>query len=484
MPSAQPDFLVEEEKRESRRPEPRSVFPEARREQFLERPLPSSEESEREIIGGILIYPDMIAQAAERLQPVDLYSPMLRRVYAAMLALFERSETIDPIFIGEELKKDGSVESIGGVAAITNITYGLPGVSEKGMERLIDLVLDKKRRRDLIRACSEIQSEALEEEEETAIVIDRAEQRIFDLVRVDPKREFKSIQELGHTSIIKAEEIMAGERKVVGLKTGLKALDNLTGGWQKDDLIIIAARPSMGKTGLLLQTSLEAVTEEETEDRVGAVFSLEMSEEQVIARLICSEGRANIQNYRQGQMLSKQFQDLVSDYRYNRKFKSRLFIDDTPAISTMEMRAKLRRLAGREKRLDYVAVDYLQLMSGSGRTENRVQEVSKISRDLKAIAKEFGVPVIALSQLSRAPEGRRPPKPMMSDLRESGSIEQDADVVVFIYREDYYDKTSENAGTAELIVAKQRNGPTDTVKAAFLKYYARFEDLAEERHYV
>ena len=446
------------------------AFPDVRREQFLEKPLPSSEDSERIILGAILLDNSVIAQAVEHLKPEDFYSPLNRRVFAAMIALFEKQKQIDPILIGEELKKDGSLESIGGTATITNLTFGLHHFSN--VEEYINVVREKAVVRNLIRTCNSITSEALAEEEDADVVLDRAEQAIFALAEARTNQSFSRIAPIADRVLIRVREHQAGGNSgITGLSTGFVELDEMTSGLQRTDLVIVAARPSMGKTALCLTLAQNAALQS---NAVVALFSLEMSKEQLVTRMLASEGRINAHRFRTGHLVQTEWERLSQ--AIGELSEARLFIDDTPGISVLEMRAKCRRLAAEQKQLDLIVVDYLQLMSGGKRSESRQQEVSQISRELKALAKELDVPVVALSQLSRAPEARTPPRPLMSDLRESGSIEQDADIVAFIYREDYYKPTDENQGLAELIIAKQRNGPTGSVKLAFLKEFTRFEN--------
>lgn len=447
---------------------------EATREQYLEKPLPSSPESERVILGAILLDNQLISQAIELLQSDDFYSPLHRRIYKAMTTLFERGERIDPILIGEELRKDGSIDSIGGVATITNLTYGLPHFSD--IADYAKVVKDKSIVRNLIKVCNQITSEALSEEEDAADVLDHAEQMIFALADERTRQGFTHVQPIAETVLAKVQEYAKREsHALTGLATGFRDLDEKTSGLQKTDLIIVAARPSMGKTALCLTLAQNAAI---LERAVVAVFSLEMSKEQLVMRMLSSEAKVDAHRFRTGYLTRDEWGRLAE--AIGTLSEAKIFIDDTPGISVLEMRAKTRRLVAEQKKLDLIVIDYMQLMSGGKRVESRQQEVSQISRELKALAKELQVPVIALSQLSRAPEARNPPKPMMSDLRESGSIEQDADVVAFIYREDYYKPTEENAGIAELLIAKQRNGPTGTVKLAFLKEFTRFENYYGE----
>jgi len=451
-----------------------AVFPDQRREQYLERPLPSSEESERIILGAILLDNALISQAIEALKAEDFYSPLHRRIFNAMTALFESAKQIDPILIIEELKKEGSVDAIGGISTVANLTFGLPHFSD--LADYLKVVKDKSIVRRLIRTCNQITSEALSEEEDATVLLDHAEQMVFALADERTRQGFEHVQPVAEKVLQKVQEYAKREtHALTGLATGFRDLDNWTSGLQKTDLIIVAARPSMGKTALCLTLAQNAAI---LENAVVAIFSLEMSKEQLVMRMLSSESKVDAHRFRTGYLTREEWGRLAGGIETLSNAK--IFIDDTAGISVLEMRAKARRLAAEQKRLDLIVVDYLQLMGGSGRVESRQQEVSKISRELKGLAKELKVPVVALSQLSRAPEARNPPKPLMSDLRESGSIEQDADVVAFIYREDYYNQTEENQGIAELIIAKQRNGPTGTVRLAFLKEFTRFENYFGE----
>lgn len=440
-------------------------------EQYLEKPLPSSPESERVILGAILLDNTLISQAIETLKQEDFYSPLHRRVFKAMSNLFERGDKIDPILIGEELKKEGQLENIGGIATITNLTYGLPHFSN--IETYAKVVKGKAITRNLIKVCNQITSEALAEEEDPSIILDHAEQAIFALADERSRQGFSHVKPIAETVLHKVQEFAKREsHALTGIATGYRDLDSMTSGLQRTDLIIVAARPSMGKTALCLNIASNAAI---LEGACVAVFSLEMSKEQLVMRMLASEARVDAHRFRNGFLTRDEWGRLAE--AIGTLSEAKIFIDDTPGISPLEMRAKARRLVAEQKQLDLIVVDYMQLMSGSGkRNENRQQEVSQISRELKGLAKEMNVPLIALSQLSRAPEARNPPKPQMSDLRESGSIEQDADLVAFIYRDEYYKPNEENQGIAELLISKQRNGPTGSVKLAFLKEFTRFEN--------
>ena len=390
--------------------------PEFTREQFLEKPLPSSPDSERVILGAILLDNELITQAIEQVGAEDFYSPNNRRIFKAMTALFEKGERIDPILIGEELKKDGSIDSIGGVAAITNLTFGLPHFSE--ISDYTRVVKNKAMTRNLIKVCNQITSEALAEEEDAEIILDHAEQMIFALADEKSRQGFSHVQPIAESVLAKVQEYARREtHALTGLSTGFRDLDDKTSGLQKTDLIIVAARPSMGKTALCLTLAQNAAI---LENAVVAVFSLEMSKEQLVMRMLSSEARVDAHRFRTGYLTRDEWGRLAE--AIGTLSNARLFIDDTPGISVLEMRAKTRRLFTEQKKLDLIVVDYMQLMSGGKRVESRQQEVSQISRELKGLAKEMNVPIIALSQLSRAPEARNPPKPMMSDLRESGCL--------------------------------------------------------------
>ncbi len=386
------------------------------REQFLERPLPSSPDSERVILGAILLDNELITQAIEQISFEDFYSPNNRRVFKAMLALFERGERIDPILIGEELKKDGSIDSIGGVATITNLTYGLPHFSD--IFDYTKVVKDKAISRNLIKVCNQITSEALAEEDDADVILDHAEQMIFALADEKTKQGFSHVQPIAESVLAKVQEYAKREsHALTGLSTGFRDLDEKTSGLQRTDLIIVAARPSMGKTALCLTLAQNAAI---IEKAVVAIFSLEMSKEQLVMRMLSSEARVDAHRFRTGYLTRDEWGRLAE--AIGTLSNAKIFIDDTAGISILEMRAKTRRLVAEQKQLDLVVVDYLQLMSGGKRSESRQQEVSQISRELKGLAKELQVPIVALSQLSRAPEARNPPRPMMSDLRESGCI--------------------------------------------------------------
>src|ERR687889_125751 len=404
------------------------------REQLLERPLPHSADAERAILGAIVLDNSLVNQAIELLRPDDFYVRAHQFVFRAMISLSERGSEINPILIGEELRREGALEQTGGIAFISELTYGLPHFTN--VAAYAKVVKDHSLMRQLVKVANKITSEALEGEDEATIILDHAEQMIFALADERTRQGFAHIKPVADQLLEKVQEMAGRSAMLTGLTTGFSELDTMTSGLQPSDLVIVAARPSMGKTSLCLTLAQNASIQA---GAVVAIFSLEMSKESLVMRMLCSEGRVDAHRFRSGYLSRDEWARLAG--ALGTLSEAKIFIDDTPGISVLEMRAKARRLAAEQKRLDLIVVDYMQLMSGSSRrSESRQQEVSQISRELKGLAKEMSVPIIALSQLSRAPEARNPPRPMMSDLRESGSIEQDADVVAFIYRADYYAK--------------------------------------------
>lgn len=444
------------------------------REQLLERPLPHSAEAERAILGAIVLDNSLVNQAIELLRPDDFYVRAHQFVFRAMTSLSERGSEINPILLGEELRREGVLEQTGGVAFISELTYGLPHFTN--VAAYAKVVKDKSILRQLVKVANKVTSEALEEEDEAAVILDHAEQMIFALADERTRQGFSHIKPVADHLLEKVQEMAGRPVMLTGLTSGFNDLDQKTSGLQPADLIIIAARPSMGKTAFCLNVAQNAAIKA---GAVVGIFSLEMSKESLVMRMLSSEARVDAHRFRTGYLSRDEWARLAG--ALGTLADAKIFVDDTPGISVLEMRAKARRLAAEQKRLDLIVVDYLQLMSGGGRRiESRQQEVSQISRELKGLAKELNVPLVALSQLSRAAETRTDHRPQLSDLRESGAIEQDADVVGFIYREEYYNSTDENANKAEIIIAKQRNGPTGTVELAFIKEFTRFEDMWRE----
>jgi replicative DNA helicase len=454
------------------------AIPDPIREQPFERQLPNSAEAERAILGAVLLDNGLISQAIEHLRSEDFYVPSHRRIFVAMVALFERGAEINPILIGEELKKENALESVGGISFITNLTYGLPHTTN--ILHYTKVVRGKSMLRQLIKAASKITQEAIEEEDEPEIILDHAEHAIFQLADERIRQGFVHVKPIAEQLLEKVQELEGRAAVLTGVTTGYADLDKMTSGLQKSDLIILAARPSMGKTSLALMLAENAALHA---GAVVGVFSLEMSKESLVMRMLCSQGNIDAQRFRNGFLSRLEWAQIAKSLGILADAK--IYIDDTPGLSVLEMRAKARRLAAEQKKLDLLVVDYLQLMSGSAkRVESRQQEVSQISRELKALAKEMDVPVLALSQLSRAPESRSDHRPQLADLRESGALEQDADLVAFIYREEPY-KTpeerdampEEEKNIAEIIIAKQRNGPTGSVKLRFTPSSMRFDNL-------
>jgi replicative DNA helicase len=451
----------------------------------FERGLPASIDAERSILGAVLLDNHAFNEAAERLTQQDFALDQHRRIFMRMAELMDAGRAVDIVTLAEELAKRKEVESVGGVAYLASLTENLP--RRISIEEYVRIVKDKSLLRQLISVCSTAITRAADQSDEALEVLNAAESALLEVSEHGIQRGFVGIPEIVRDSFGSIDKlIQEGHREVTGLETHFTEFDRMTSGLQKSELTIIAARPSMGKTAWAINIAQNAAVRG---GNVVAVFSLEMSKESLLRRMLASEALVDSQKIQKG-FLGREDQEKLTS-ALERLVEARIFIDDTPAISLTEMRAKARRLRQMSGRLDLVVIDYLQLMSGSSmgpgakRFENRTQEVSHISRGLKALAKELNVPVIALSQLSRASEQRGgDKKPMLSDLRESGSIEQDADVVAFIHRESYYNKDEngqpdpDTEGKAEIIIAKQRNGPTGSVHLAYLSKCTRFENLA------
>jgi replicative DNA helicase len=438
---------------------------------FFDKGLPSNVEAERSILGAILLDNAVCNQAIELLRRDDFFLDSHRRIFDKMVVLTERLMPIDLITLSDELRRAGEFEQIGGATYIASLIDGVPRTDT--IEPYAKLVKQKSMLRKLISASQQIVSLAFEEEDDADVIIDKAEQLIFQIAEDRVRQGFQYIGDVAHRRLEQIEQMAGRPEMITGVPTGFTDFDRMTSGLQRQELIVIAARPSMGKTALALNMAQYAAKNA----NVVGIFSLEMSAEQLVSRLLCSEARVDAHRLRTGYLNREEWARLADALR--RLCETKVFIDDSAAVSVMEMRAKCRRLKA-EHGLDLLIIDYLQLMAGRGRIESRQQEVSQISRDLKGLAKELDIPVVALSQLSRAPEQRSEHKPQLSDLRESGAIEQDSDVVCFIYREELYNPTDENQGTAELIIGKQRNGPTGMVQLAFLKEFTRFENMWRE----
>ena len=445
---------------------------------FADRPAPYSPEAEISVLGGMLIDADAVAKAIELLAVGMFHRPANRLLYKAMRSLFERGEVIDPVTLTEELRRTGELESVSGPAYIAQLMEAVPTAAN--IEYHSRIVRDRALLRRLIEASTDTIKDAFgtggEPVEET---IDRAERRIFEISQAGQRKGFVWIKEILWPAFEHIERLQEADGGLTGVPSGFPDLDNLTAGFQASDLVVIAGRPSMGKTSLVLNIIQHVAIEA---GQPVALFSLEMSKESIVQRLLCAEGQVDSQKLRHGRLSEQEYMQLATAAGHLNT--APIWVDDTPAISALELRAKARRLRA-EVDLALIVVDYLQLMRGP-KSENRVQEITAITGALKAVAKELAVPVIALSQLSRAPEQRGEHRPQLSDLRESGAIEQDADLVLFIYRPEVYatrdgDGDGEAAsleGKAELIIGKQRNGPTGTIELFFRKQFTRFESVS------
>ncbi len=438
-------------------------------ENVIGRIPPHSIEAEQSVLGALLLDKEAINTAIEHLRPDDFYKEANREIYEAVLVLNNRNEPVDLITLSEELKRRTTLESIGGINYLANLSSSI--ATTANTKYYCDIVEEKSILRRLIGSSNEIMGLAYDNSESVNTIIEKAEKNIFDITQGAHRKSFFPINEVLLKSFAQIEERAANKGQLTGITTGYADLDLKLSGLQKSDLILLAARPSMGKTALGVNIATNASLK--GKGKV-AIFSLEMSKEQLVQRIISSTAHVDLQKIISGNLVDDEWIQIVNSMAPLSKMD--IYIDDTAGISMMEMKAKCRRLKV-EKGLDLVVVDYLQLMQMDGKTENRQQEISSISRGLKALAKEMECPVIALSQLSRAPELRSDHRPILSDLRESGAIEQDADVVMFLYRDEYYDKESEQKNIAELIIAKHRNGPTGQIELVFKQEFTKFLNM-------
>ncbi len=436
-----------------------------------ERSLPHNLEAERCVLGAVLIHNDAFNQAAQLIDAHDFFRDAHRRVFDKMVDLNERGEVIDLVTLKDELERSGDLDGVGGPAYIAGLVDGVPRSTH--VEYYAHIVKEKATRRQIIFAANEILQTAYTGEGGADTVLDKAEQAIFRIADDSVHTGFVALHDLVEASHTNIEKLQAGEGAVTGVPSGFVDLDKLTRGFQSSDLVLIAARPSMGKTALVL--NIAQYLGVHTDMTVG-VFSLEMSKEQLFMRMLTTEAGIDSHKFRGGFLGQRDYDALAG--ALTRLDGAKVFIDDSASIGVLEMRAKARRLKS-EHGLHFLVIDYLQLMTGRGRFDNRTQELASISRSLKGLAKELDVPVVALSQLSRAPESRSDRRPQLSDLRESGALEQDADLVLFIFREEQYDPSPENENLAEIIIGKQRNGPTGVVKLAFLKQCTKFANLTD-----
>ncbi len=440
-------------------------------EDVLRKVPPQSLEAEESILGGILLDSDALDRVIEVMAADDFYRATNRKVFLTMLSLSERGEPIDLITLTDALKARDELQQIGGATYLAELIDKVP--SAANIAYYARIVKEKAVLRGLINVCGEIVSRCYTGQEDIEQFLDEAERLIFDVSEKRIRPAFFKVGDMIMDTIKTVEQLYERKEMVTGVPTGFKDLDMKTAGLQPADLVIIASRPSMGKTAFVLNIAQYVALH--TDTAVG-IFSLEMSKEQLVMRMLCSEARVDNTKVRAGYLAERDFPRLAM--AAGRLAEAPIYIDDTPGQNVLEIRAKARRLK-RETNLGIIIIDYLQLMRGLASQENRTQELAEISRSLKALAKELEVPVVALSQLNRQVELRGDKRPVMSDIRESGSIEQDADVIMFIYRDEVYHPESDQEGTAEIIISKQRNGPTGMVRLAFRSEYTRFDSLVD-----
>ncbi|HWR10002.1 replicative DNA helicase [Sporomusa sp.] len=441
---------------------------------MIDRVPPQNVEAEQSVLGAMMIEREAISKVSEIIRPEDFYREAHRLIYKAMLELFNKNDAVDLVTVVEVLRRDEKLEPAGGIAYVSALANSVPTAANVMYHARI--VEEKALLRNLINTATHVAGMGYEANEEVAVIMDKAEKMILEVSSRKAGQEFASIKNIIFDVFDKVSELYSSKGGITGLSTGFKDLDKLTSGLQPSDLILIAARPSMGKTAFVLNIAQNIAIKEK---HSVAFFSLEMSKEQLVQRMLCAEAPIDAQRLRIGELENNDWDKLVR--AADRLAAAPIFIDDTAGITVMEMRSKARRLKI-EHDLKLIIIDYLQLMqgsAGSSRSENRQQEISEISRSLKALARELKVPVIALSQLSRGVESRQVKKPMLSDLRESGSLEQDADIVAFIYREDYYEPETERKNITDIIVAKHRNGPVDSIQLFFHKQFTKFSDLSK-----
>ena len=434
---------------------------------------PQDIEAEQAVIGSMLTDQDAVVSAIETLKPEDFYREDNKLIYSAILNIYNRAEPIDIITLKAELSSMGKLDNVGGLEYIVGLPDKVPTTAN--VDRYIKIVEEKSMLRNLIKTANEILSMGYDQTEDVEDVMDLAEKKIFDVMQKKSKTGYTSIKDVLVESFTKLEELYNQKQHVTGVPTGFIDLDRMTAGLHGSEFILIAARPAMGKSAFALNIATYAATRANVPV---AIFSLEMSKEQVGNRILCSEALVDSNNVRTGDLNDEELSKLAETS--GELSQAPIYIDDTAGITITEMRARCRKLK-LEKNIGLVVVDYLQLIQGSGKTSGREQEIAEISRSLKILAKELEIPVIALSQLSRAVEARDDHRPMLSDLRESGSIEQDADIVMFLYRDDYYNEDSPEKNVAEVIIAKQRAGSTGTVKLAWIGNYTKFANLERYR---
>lgn len=434
---------------------------------------PHSLEAEESVLGSMILDRTAINEATETLRANDFYKNSNAEIYNAILSLFNRNEPVDLITLSEELKQRGTLDSVGGITYLANLSSGV--ATTTNIKYYCKIVEEKSILRKLIKSSNEIISKAYEDQEDVNAIMEKAEKNIFDITQGVEREGLYPINEVLLTSFEKIEKMAENKGQLTGLTTGFIDLDSNLSGLQASDLVLLAARPSMGKTALGINMAVNSALKAKAKV---AIFSLEMSKEQLVQRMISSVAHVDLRNIISGNLDEDEWLQIINSM--GPLSEAEIYIDDTAGISLMELSAKCRRLK-LEKGIDLVLIDYLQLMELEGSTESRQQEISAISRGLKILAKEIDCPVIALSQLSRAPELRADHRPILSDLRESGAIEQDADVVMFLYRDDYYHEDSEKKNIGEVIIAKHRNGPTGTVELVWKREFTKF--LNKENFY-
>jgi len=432
---------------------------------------PQNLDAEESVLGAMMLSPGAIGAVSEVLDAGDFYRESHAKVYRAALALYARGEPVDAITLVDELEQRGELEDAGGRSRVHELAALVPASANAG--HYARIVREMATLRGLIRAGSDIAQLGWERVGEPADLVDRAEQIVFDLSQSRVSTEFSHIESLLKESFERITALYEAGEEITGVPSGFRDVDRLTSGFQPGNLVIVAARPSMGKSAFGLCTGANIAIRHQVPV---ALFTLEMSKAEVTQRLMCSEAKVESQRLRSGKLAPDDWPRLTA--ACDKLAKAPIYVDDTGSITMMEIRSKARRLKSKEPTLGLIIVDYLQLMTSGASVENRVQEVSQISRNLKILARDLDVPILAMSQLSRAVEQRHDKRPILSDLRESGSIEQDADLVAFIYRDEYYNDDSPDQGLAEVILAKHRNGPTGIEKLSFLKRYAKFADLA------
>ena len=430
---------------------------------------PQSIEAELSVLGAMMLKPEAVSQALEMLHAEDFYRQAHRAVFSVMHDLARTGEPVDIVTVTEALKKGGLLEQVGGISFLSNLTNAVPSIAN--LHYYAKIVREKATLRALIDASTEIASAAYEASDDIAEQLDDAERKILAIAGGQSTGAFVPAKDVVFDAVDRVSELAKAKGGVTGLSTGLKTLDNITRGLQKSDLIIVAARPAMGKTAFVLNVATHVALQGGTV----AFFSLEMPREQLMHRIFCAEGQIEATKLARGELDDEKDWPRLIDVA-DRIMKTNLFFDDTSSTTVLDIRTRARRLKA-EHGLDLIAIDYLQLLQSPGRAENRTLAVAEMTRSLKILARELQVPILVLSQLSRATEGRSDKRPMLSDLRESGSIEQDADIVMFLYREDYYNQDTENANITELSIAKHRNGATDTIRLFFHKEYTKFADL-------